>query len=218
MMPGAGKSAPGFFMNLDYWEKYDKINAYVEKMRESGNTNITYEYILDTVHDKNLLEVSPGDQTVTYDELIYSWRDHNESKEYLTIDTAYSHYIIDTFSACTGKCNGECSKSSKTCTEICNLDYNKIKAEIDEEIKSLIADLSTLYNATMKTNDEYNQYLGASYISVLSSASIIACTAARVSASKGSLVHCSATTKTFSNSSFFILLYFLSLRNLSNFA
>ena len=142
-------------------------------MRESGNTNITYEYILDTVHDKNLLEVAPGDQTVTYDELIYSWRDHNESKEHLIIDTAYSHYIIDTFSACTGKCNNkECLSSSKTCTEIYNADYDKIKTEIDEEIKSLIADLSTLYNATMKTNDEYNQYLGASYISVLSSASV----------------------------------------------
>ncbi|MEE0839448.1 MAG: diguanylate cyclase [Acutalibacteraceae bacterium] len=151
----------------------DVINAYVEKMRESGNTNITYEYILDTVHDKNLLEVAPGDQTVTYDELIYSWRDHNESKEHLIIDTAYSHYIIDTFSACTGKCNNkECLSSSKTCTEIYNADYDKIKTEIDEEIKSLIADLSTLYNATMKTNDEYNQYLGASYISVLSSASV----------------------------------------------
>ena len=151
----------------------DVINAYVEKMRESGNTNITYEYILDTVHDKNLLEAAPGDQTVTYDELIFSWRDHNESKEHLIIDTAYSHYIIDTFSACTGKCNNkECLLSSKTCTEIYNADYDKIKTEIDEEIKSLIADLSTLYNTTMKTNDEYNQYLGASYISVLSSASV----------------------------------------------
>jgi diguanylate cyclase (GGDEF)-like protein len=151
----------------------DVINAYVEKMRESGNTNITYEYILDTVHDKNLLEVAPGDQTVTYDELIYSWRDHNESKEHLIIDTAYSYYIIDTFSACTGKCNNkECLSSSKTCTEIYNADYDKIKTEIDEEIKSLIADLSALYNTTMKTNDEYNQYLGASYISVLSSASV----------------------------------------------
>ena len=151
----------------------DVINAYVEKMRESGNTNITYEYILDTVHDKNLLEVAPGDQTVTYDELIYSWRDHNESKEYLTIDTAYSHYIIDTFSACTGKCNNkECLSSSKTCTEIYNENYGEIKTEIDEEIKSLITDLSNLYNLTMKTNDEYNQYLGASYISVLSSASV----------------------------------------------
>ena len=119
-------------------------------MRESGNTNITYEYILDTVHDKNLLEVAPGDQTVTYDELIYSWRDHNESKEYLTIDTAYSHYIIDTFSACTGKCNNnECLSSNKTCTEICDSNYDKIKTEIDEEINSLILDLSALYDSTM---------------------------------------------------------------------
>jgi len=151
----------------------DVIDAYVEKMRESGNTNITYEYILDTVHDKNLLEVAPGDQTVTYDELIYSWREHNESKEHLIIDTAYSRYIINTFSACTGKCNNkECLSSSKTCTEIYNKSYGKIKAEIDNEIELLINDLSTLYNATMKTNDEYNQYLGASYISVLSSASV----------------------------------------------
>ena len=151
----------------------DVIDAYVEKMRESGNTNITYEYILDSVHDKNLLEVAPGDQTVTYDELIYSWRDHNESKEYSIIDTAYCQYIIDTFSACTGNCNGgECLSSGKTCTETYNENYIKIRTEIDAEIKSLIADLSNLYNSTMKTNDEYNQYLGASYISVLSSASV----------------------------------------------
>ena len=32
------------------------IDAYVEKMRESGNTNITAEYILDNVHEKNLVE------------------------------------------------------------------------------------------------------------------------------------------------------------------
>ena len=32
------------------------IDAYVEKMRNSGNTNITYEYILDNVHEKNLVD------------------------------------------------------------------------------------------------------------------------------------------------------------------
>ena len=154
------------------------INAYVEKMRESGNTNITYEYILDTVHEKNLVDgsgnpIASGDQTVTYDELIYSWRDHNENKEYSIIDTAYSQYIIDTFSACTGKCTDrECLSSHKTCTQIHNENYEAIKAEIDAEIESLISDLTGLYTTTMKTNDEYNQYLGASYISVLSSASV----------------------------------------------
>ena len=39
-------------------------------------------------------------------------------------------------------------------------------------MKLLVEDLTKLYNATMETNDEYNEYLGASYISVLSSSSV----------------------------------------------
>lgn len=154
------------------------IDAYVEKMRESGNTNITYEYILDNVHERNLIDgegnpLASGDQTVTYDELIYSWRDHNETKEYSIIDTAYCRYIIETFSACTGKCkNGECVSSAKTCTQLHNDNYEQLKAEIDAEVKDLVSELTELYKITMNTNDEYNQYLGASYISVLSSASV----------------------------------------------
>ncbi len=154
------------------------IDAYVEKMRESGNTNITYEYILDNVHERNLVDgsgnpIASGDQTVTYDELIYSWRDHNENKEYSIIDTAYSQYIINTFTACTGACNNqECLASAQTCTQLHNGNYQQIKAEIDAEIEALLSDLSGLYNTTTKTNDEYNKFLGASYISVLSSASV----------------------------------------------
>lgn len=148
------------------------IEEYVEKMRESGNTNITYEYILDDIHERNFAD-GYGDQTVTYDELIYSWRDHNEVKEHSIIDTAYCNYIIDTFSACTGKCNKkECRSSNLTCTQICNENYEQIQTEIDTEIKNLVAELTSLYNTTRATNDEYNQYLGASYISVLSSASV----------------------------------------------
>ena len=150
------------------------IDAYVEKMRESGNTNITFEYILDNVHDRNLADgYVPGDQTVTYDELIYGWRDHNESKEHSIIDTAYCNYVINTFSACLGGCaNQECLYSNQTCTQIHNENYEELKAEVDAEIKSLVSDLNDLYTITMKTNDEYNEYLGASYISVLSTASV----------------------------------------------
>ena len=156
----------------------DVIEAYVEKMRESGNTNITYEYILDTIHDRNLVDgsgnpIASGDQTVTYDELIYSWRDHKETKEYSIIDTAYCQYIIDTFTRCTGLCeNGECTTSLQTCAQMHNENYQQLKAEIDAEIESLVSELSGLYSTTMKTNDEYNEYLGSSYISVLSSASV----------------------------------------------
>ena len=149
------------------------IDAYVEKMRESGNTNITHEYILDNVHDRNLTDsYTGGDQTVTYDELIYGWRDHNEKKEYAIIDSAYCRYVIDTFQKCTGACGDTCGGLNQTCTQVCNAEYEHIKEEIDAEIESLVSDLSDLYNKTMETNEEYNQYLGASYISVLSSASV----------------------------------------------
>ncbi|MBR5517988.1 MAG: diguanylate cyclase [Clostridia bacterium] len=154
------------------------IDAYVQKMRESGNTNITYEYILDNIHERSIADgsgnpVSAGDQTVTYDELIYSWTSHNEKREHSIIDTAYCQYVIDTFNKCTGACaNGECAASPLTCTQLHNENYAQLQQEIDAEINSIISELTELYNITMETNDEYNQYLGASYISVLSSASV----------------------------------------------
>ena len=74
------------------------IDAYVKKMRESGNTNISYEYILDNLHERNVQDFV-GDQTVTYDDLIYSWRDHKEDKEHAIIDSAYCTYVIDTFTS-----------------------------------------------------------------------------------------------------------------------
>ena len=113
-----------------------------------------------------------GDQTVTYDELIYSWRDHNESKQHAIIDSAYCNYILDTFTSCTGGCGGACKNSDSTCTEYCNAQYSTLKSAVEEEIDTLLNELTVLYETTTKTNDEYNKYLGASYISVLSSASI----------------------------------------------
>ena len=147
------------------------IDAYVNKMRESGNTNITYEYILDSLHERNLQEYV-GDQTVTYDELIYSWRDNNESIEHAVIDSAYCNYVLDTFTKCTGKCGGSCQSSMMTCAEISDAQYATVRSEVETEIDTLLCELTTLYELTMETNNEYNKYLGASYISVLSSASV----------------------------------------------
>jgi len=147
------------------------IDAYVTKMRESGNTNISYEYILDNLHERNVQDYV-GDQTVTYDELIYSWRDRNESKEHAIIDSAYCNYILDTFTNCTGNCGGACASSDLTCTELCNEQYAVVREDVEQEIDALLKKLTNLYDTTTKTNDEYNKYLGASYISVLSSASV----------------------------------------------
>lgn len=152
------------------------IETYVEKMRESGNTNITSEFILDTLDeqkDENGYSYSSEDQTVTYDGLIYNWRDHRESMEHLLIDTAYAQYVINVFSECTGACNNqECQTSPLTCTQLCDPNYETLRNEIEADIKTLVEDLGELYILTMETNEEYNDYLGASYISVLSSASV----------------------------------------------
>ncbi len=147
------------------------IDAYVTKMRESGNTNISSEYILDNLHERNLQDYV-GDQTVTYDELIYSWRDHRESREHAIIDSAYCTYILDTFTTCTGKCGGACTSSNLTCSELSDAEYTAVREDVEKEIDTLLKSLNSLYTTTMKTNEEYNKYLGASYISVLSSASI----------------------------------------------
>lgn len=147
------------------------IDAYVTKMRESGNTNISYEYILDNLHERDVQDYF-GDQTVTYDELIYSWRDRNETKEHAIIDSAYCNYVLDTFTSCTGNCSDTCATSPLTCTQLCDAEYGAVREEVERGIDTLLRELSVLYDTTMKTNDEYNKYLGASYISVLSSASI----------------------------------------------
>lgn len=147
------------------------IDAYVTKMRDSGNTNITYEYILDNLHERNVQDYM-GDQTVTYDELIYSWRDLKESREHAIIDSAYCTYILNTFTNCTGACGGACEGSSLTCSELSSAEYKAVRAEVEEEIDELLAELTDLYDITTRTNNEYNKYLGASYISVLSSASV----------------------------------------------
>ena len=59
-----------------------------------------------------------------------------------------------------------------TCAQICNTEYASVREEVEKEIDILIDELTALYDTTTKTNNEYNKYLGASYISVLSSSSV----------------------------------------------
>lgn len=152
------------------------IDAYVFKMRESGNTDITSDYILNEVHSKDITDgdgniITKGDQTVTYDELIYAWRDHDLNDAIATVDTAYCRYVLDSFNACKGTCGGKCKDSDKTCEELSNPEYAEIVASVQAEIKDMVDDLTTLYDKTVATNSEYNGYLGCKNISILSSAS-----------------------------------------------
>lgn len=152
------------------------IDAYVYKMRESGNTDITADYILNEVHEKNITDgdgnvITKGDQTVTYDKLIYAWRDHDLNDALATIDTAYCRYVLDTFNSCTGACGGTCGGSDKTCTQLSNPDYAAEEQDVANSIKEMSDKLSELYDLTVSTSSEYNEYLGCKNISILSTAS-----------------------------------------------
>lgn len=161
------------------------IDAYVDKMRKSDNTNITYEYILDEVYEKDLRNfegelIGQGDQTVTYDKLIFSWRDHSETKEYAIIDSAYCQYIMDVFTEHTGNCGGNktgaartCSQSDLTCSELSDPEgYAQTADHVEVEIEALVQELTDLYEVVYATNTEYNEYRGAESISMMSTSSV----------------------------------------------
>ncbi len=152
------------------------IDDYVNKMQASGNTNITSEYILDEVYDKYSNSedgaTQQADQTVTYDKLIYSWRDHVDTREYAIIQSAYYNYLINVFSECRGTCGGTCASSDKTCSAVNNSDYESLGESVYSEIKELVTELSELHSLAERTNNEYNEYLGAESISTLSTVSV----------------------------------------------
>lgn len=154
------------------------VNAYVRKMRESGNTAITHEYILNEVHNKDITDgegnvITKSDQTVTYDELMYAWRDHSLNDELAVIDTAYCHYVLDAFNTCTGNCGGACKGAAKTCSQLSNSDYVTIESAVEAKIRTVVDELSALYQKTVQTNSEYNEYLGCKNIETLSTPSTV---------------------------------------------
>lgn len=148
------------------------IDDYVTKMRDSGNTNISYEYILDQVYEKEFGDQLSADHTVTYDKLIYSWRDRTDTREYAIIQSAYYQYLINTFTECKGTCGGFCAYSDKTCAALSEPDNEDLRQSVEEEIKELVGELNKFHTLAERTNTEYNKYLGAKYISTLSSVSV----------------------------------------------
>ncbi len=136
------------------------IDSYVQKMRESGNTNITSDYILGSVYEGNLYGtegdmIVEGDQTVTYDQLLYSLRDHSESQSHTSIDIAYCESIIQQFS--------RGARGSR---------YDQIVSEVDQELQKLTEQLDQLYAEAEATTIEYSNYVGSQSISMLSTTAV----------------------------------------------
>ena len=110
------------------------IDTYVTMMRESGNTNITYEYILNEVHDSFYTDendvIQHVDQTVEYDQLLESYISERSEYENALIDIAYCQYIIDLY-------RGTISENSGIAVETGNLD--EALAEAREDAAAVVA-------------------------------------------------------------------------------
>lgn len=132
------------------------IDSYVDMMDGSGNTNITSEYILQDVYDDTDEDPNKtkADQTTSYDKLLTRYVEDRTGSTANEIDAAYNQYILDTFQDAP-------EKSPQDQQE-----------HVESEIRALVDKINQLYADMGLTTDEYNEYLGAANISVLSSVGV----------------------------------------------
>lgn len=131
------------------------IDSYVQMMSDSDNTNITSEYILQDIYDDTQGGLySKTDQTTSYDKLLIRYVADRTGYTANEIDAAYNQFIIDTF------------------TDAPLQSPQDEQNEVTAVIRNLVERINTLHSIMESTNDEYNEYLGAANISVLSSVGV----------------------------------------------
>ncbi|MCI8622737.1 MAG: GGDEF domain-containing protein [Provencibacterium sp.] len=179
------------------------IASYVEKMRQSGNTDIDHNYILNDIYDERWESGSLVNRTGEYDELLRNWTEHQNSLDYSLVDIAYCEYVIGVYrdgntqlvvQAGTGsppaetETGGEGTGSEESGAgapaarnasgdilpiSIVPPSQSGVTSDMVEgELRSLLDRMNELYRAVDRTNSEYNEYLGAATIRILSSVAV----------------------------------------------
>lgn len=153
------------------------IDSYVDKMRESGNTDIDYNYILNDVYDHEWLSDGNGshvqtNRTVQYDTLLRSWIKSQNKEDYASLDRDYCNYVIGVYRDGITELDTAGSEDEQPVFEIPEPDKAVTKEEVEREIRSVINRMNELYGIVDQTNAEYNEYLGALNIRILSSTSV----------------------------------------------
>ena len=135
-------------------EKIEKIiDTYVSMMKESGNAKVDMdEKTLQEVFDTHGIDTwnSKADKTTEYDTTNYVKAKAGYSVN--EIDYAYNQYICDQFK---GAPASNAREQKKT----------------EQRIEHLMARVNTLYKILGETNEEYNEYLGAQNLSMLTNVS-----------------------------------------------
>ena len=141
------------------------IGAYEDAMGEFGTPNVngqgentgdTYQnnVLPDVYDDWNKDEEGnwePIDRTAEYDVLLRKYIEDRTLYQHNSIDSGYNDYILSVFA------NAPASSPQET------------QERVQAEIARLAEEINGLQSVYYKTNDEYNEYLGAQNIVMLSS-------------------------------------------------
>ncbi|MCI8512993.1 MAG: diguanylate cyclase [Lachnospiraceae bacterium] len=154
------------------------IESYVRMMRESGNTNITYEYILNDVDDdyyRYLQQDEDGnaggnwerpDETVKYDVLLEDYVANSTNIEQDKLNIAYCQYIIGVFSGAAPAANDADVETGSEEAPQTVAPTPEINGTAEAMLDSVISRLNELYHLLDRTMVEYNEYAGAANISL----------------------------------------------------
>jgi len=175
--------------NEDLAEIDKTCDAYVEKMRSSDNTNIDYNYILEEVYDYRRHEQDGEDtwyvdvdHTVEYDSLLRNRASAMDKAGHAAVDIDYCRFVLNTFGyeeaagsappAEEPASSGEDTAASRPAAFYQVMTSEATAEEVEAEIDALMARMNELFDIADRTNEEYNEYLGAQNIQMLSSVSV----------------------------------------------
>ena len=138
-----------------YGDKNKQGSLYYASSSSDGD-NSNGGFVLGNVYEQYESDGTIKDRTTVYDTLISDYVTLLNRKSDSLIDAAYCQYIIDTFSEAPSE--GENTAESR--------------ASVEAEISALQTRLDELYQVLLVTMEEYNEYMGAVNVGVLSTTAV----------------------------------------------
>ena len=181
-----------------YVEKLRESNNTAQsQVSESNNTLYKDSNVIGNVEDP-----SQSDQTTEYEQLLQNWINVSDAYNNSVIDANYCQYVIDCFSGNTEAIlqyqqsvaqftnesgtdvtvgvSGDYINADEIQAQLSSDIYTEGTipcsqediAHVEERISTLVSEMNRLYDIAALTDAEYNEYLGARYIQILSSVQV----------------------------------------------
>lgn len=138
-----------------YSEKNKEGTLYYNDSSNGDQADKKNGNILDNIYEDANGSVKV-DRTTVYDQLIFDYVSLQSESSKVLIDAAYCRYLIKTF-----------EKSADS-----SVDQEAVGKSVTERVEKLVHSLNDLYEKLDVTLEEYNAYLGAKNVTILSSTGV----------------------------------------------